>query len=348
MMKIQRSLFLYCLRPGDFRKEAHIKGKKFTPHLLLITFEMVNIIPFTINVLQEYKSKCFREKQACYYPDWFVLFVCISSSSEKPLSRRARLAQLCTYLQKRYKHLCRQDRAATRHSRYRYAFRKALLYAASKDPDCTAQLIQKLSKSSQTSTWCVEHDVFARIVCISGLCVILICLHKLFKFFSSRSAVPHKYERTMCTGTTKGQSCSNIALPFSRHCFQRILQVKWPDVSGGLMMKLWIFSVNNGQVTSNNYVQLSDASVLCSWQHIDADILLNRSQQLFSSCTARFADGQQCSVPVFDITHQTPLCDEHAKKMVRNHTTYLDNLKRDVFTQYSVGCKLYVNVCVAG
>uniref|UniRef100_A0A673HFJ1 INO80 complex subunit D-like n=1 Tax=Sinocyclocheilus rhinocerous TaxID=307959 RepID=A0A673HFJ1_9TELE len=146
--------------------------------------------------------------------------------------RRARLVQLCTYLQERYKHLCRQDRAATRHSRYRYAFRKALLHAASKDPDCTAQLIQKLSKSPQTSTW---------------------------------SAVPHKYERTMCTGTTKGQSCSNIVLPFSRHCFQHIL--------------------------------------------------LNRSQQLFSSCTARFADGQQCSVPVFDITHQTPLCDEHAKKM---------------------------------
>ncbi len=117
MMKIQRSLFLYCLRPGDFRKEALIKGKKFTPHLLLITFEMVNIMPFTINVLHEYKSKCFREKQACYYPDWFVLFVCISSSNEKPLSRRARLAQLCTYLQERYKHLCRHDRAATRHSR---------------------------------------------------------------------------------------------------------------------------------------------------------------------------------------------------------------------------------------
>lgn len=43
---------------------------------------------------------------------------------------------------------------------------------------------------------------------------------------------------------------------------------------------------------------------------------MNRSQQLFSSCTAKFADGQQCSVPVFDITHQTPLCEEHAKKMV--------------------------------
>ncbi|KAK7153616.1 hypothetical protein R3I94_007111 [Phoxinus phoxinus] len=156
------------------------------------------------------------------------------SSNEKPLSRRARLAQLCSYLQERYKHLCRQDRAATRHSRYRYAFRKALLHAASKDPDCTAQLIQKLSKSSHTSA-------------------------------CSRSAVPQKYERTICTGTTKGQNCSDVALPFSRHCFQHIL--------------------------------------------------LNRSQQLFSSCTARFADGQQCSVPVFDITHQTPLCDEHAKKM---------------------------------
>ncbi|XP_051998405.1 INO80 complex subunit D-like [Xyrauchen texanus] len=157
-----------------------------------------------------------------------------SSSDEKPLSRRARLAQLCTYLQERYRHLCRHERAATRHSRYRYAFRKALLHAASKDPDCTAQLIQRLSKCSQTTA-------------------------------CSRSAVPPKYERTMCTGITKGQSCCNVPLPFSCHCFQHML--------------------------------------------------LNRSQQLFSSCTARFADGQQCSVPVFDITHQTPLCDEHAKKM---------------------------------
>lgn len=50
--------------------------------------------------------------------------------------------------------------------------------------------------------------------------------------------------------------------------------------------------------------------------YTSVDILLNRSQQLFASCTAKFADGQQCSIPVFDITHQTPLCEEHAKKMV--------------------------------
>ncbi|XP_067892210.1 INO80 complex subunit D-like isoform X2 [Heterodontus francisci] len=50
-------------------------------------------------------------------------------------------------------------------------------------------------------------------------------------------------------------------------------------------------------------------------RHCFHHILLSRSQQLFSSCTAKFADGQQCSIPVFDITHQTPLCEEHAKKM---------------------------------
>lgn len=53
------------------------------------------------------------------------------------------------------------------------------------------------------------------------------------------------------------------------------------------------------------------------------DILLNRSQQLFASCTAKFADGQQCSIPVFDITHQTPLCEEHAKKMVSSGSVFM-------------------------
>ncbi|XP_029504447.2 INO80 complex subunit D-like isoform X1 [Oncorhynchus nerka] len=144
-------------------------------------------------------------------------------------SRRTRLARLCSYLQEKYKHLCRQERATMRQKKYHYAFRKALLHAASKDPDCAGQLIQKLRKVSQTSS------------------------------------APGQQETGICTGSTKGQACSSRALPFTRHCFQHIL--------------------------------------------------LNRSQQLFSSCTAKFADGQQCSIPVFDITHQTPLCEEHAKKM---------------------------------
>ncbi|KAK7939265.1 hypothetical protein WMY93_002591 [Mugilogobius chulae] len=153
---------------------------------------------------------------------------------ETGLPRRSRLLRLCSYLQEKYKHMCRQERASIRQKRYRYAFRKALLHAASKNPDCAGQLIQELHGVSENSL----------------------------------SVAQGKQQTThpgICTGSTKGQTCNNKALPFTRHCFQHIL--------------------------------------------------LNRSQQLFSSCTAKFADGQQCSIPVFDITHQTPLCEEHAKKM---------------------------------
>ncbi|CAN9497723.1 unnamed protein product [Ophioblennius macclurei] len=149
-------------------------------------------------------------------------------------SRRTRLLRLCSYLQEKYKHMCRRERASIRQKRYRYAFRKALLHAASNNPDCAGQLIQELSDASRSP---------------SGVA----------------PARPPSTDTGTCTGSTKGQACNNRALPFTRHCFQHIL--------------------------------------------------LNRSQQLFASCTAKFADGQQCSIPVFDITHQTPLCEEHAKKM---------------------------------
>ncbi|XP_077392206.1 INO80 complex subunit D-like [Festucalex cinctus] len=157
-------------------------------------------------------------------------------------SRRTRLLRLCSYLQQKYKHMCRQERASIRQKRYRYAFRKALMHAASKNPDCAGQLIQELRGSSQSpSSAGSEHH------------------------HSGAPARPQNTDMGTCTGNTKGQACSNRALPFTKHCFQHIL--------------------------------------------------LNRSQQLFASCTAKFADGQQCSIPVFDITHQTPLCEEHAKKM---------------------------------
>uniref|UniRef100_H9G8I2 INO80 complex subunit D n=1 Tax=Anolis carolinensis TaxID=28377 RepID=H9G8I2_ANOCA len=107
-----------------------------------------------------------------------------------------------------------------------------LLRAANREPECAGQLIRELRRASCSRT--------------------------------STSQVKQR-DTSLCRGTTKGEACTNKALPFTKHCFQHIL--------------------------------------------------LNRSQQLFSSCTAKFADGQQCSVPVFDITHQTPLCEEHAKKM---------------------------------
>ena len=76
----------------------------------------------------------------------------LSSLEETGSSRRVRLAHLCALLQDKYKHLCRQERAATRQKRHRYAFRKALLHAAAKDPDCTAELIQALCKISRSSS----------------------------------------------------------------------------------------------------------------------------------------------------------------------------------------------------
>lgn len=139
------------------------------------------------------------------------------------------------------------------------------------------------------------------------------------------SAPPARLQSTQavtCTGSTKGQSCSNRALPFTQHCFQRILYTSSLYVGSGC----YSFRVTDAILTFtplHRSVSLYQCSMFY-FQHIvvvfplfsSADILLNRSQQLFASCTAKFADGQQCSIPVFDITHQTPLCEEHAKKMV--------------------------------
>lgn len=75
-----------------------------------------------------------------------------SVEEESGVSRSSRLVRLCSYLQEKYKHMCRQERASIRQKRYRYAFRKALLHAASKNPDSAVQLIQELRGVSQSSS----------------------------------------------------------------------------------------------------------------------------------------------------------------------------------------------------
>lgn len=150
------------------------------------------------------------------------------------ISRTERLAGFCSYLKEKHKHLSREQRSFRRERKSQHALRKALLQAAREEPHHTAQLIQEQHKETSTAS--------STAVSWAGVA-----------------------DSGSCLAVVKGEECTNPALPFSRHCFQHILQ--------------------------------------------------NRSQQLFSSCTARFADGAQCSISVFDITHQTPLCDEHAKKM---------------------------------
>ncbi|KAM8933614.1 INO80 complex subunit D isoform 2-T2 [Pelodytes ibericus] len=159
---------------------------------------------------------------------------CKRFDAEVAHSRSSRVAQLCTYFQQKYKHLCRLERAESCQKKYRHTFRRALQKAATREPDSTGQLMHELRRAAHMRT------IYGR--------------SKL------REDVP-----ALCSATVRSASCTNRALPYTRHCFQHILS--------------------------------------------------SSSQQLFSSCTAKFADGQQCSVPVFDITHQTPLCEEHAKKM---------------------------------
>ncbi|XP_066522127.1 INO80 complex subunit D-B isoform X2 [Hoplias malabaricus] len=149
-------------------------------------------------------------------------------------SRGERLAGLCSYLRQKHKLLHREERAFRRERRSGHAFHKVLLQAASQDPDHTAQLIQQHYSTISATT-------------------------------STAGSLVGSSDSGLCVAEINGKPCTKHSLPFTRHCFQHILQ--------------------------------------------------NNSQQLFSSCTARFADGAQCSVPVFDITHQTPLCEEHAKKM---------------------------------
>lgn len=62
-------------------------------------------------------------------------------------------------------------------------------------------------------------------------------------------------------------------------------------------------------------------------------IMHNTEQVLFDYCTAKFADNTQCSVPVFDITHELPLCPEHARKRVRACIDFISK-KSDFFNVF--------------
>uniref|UniRef100_S4RHC8 INO80 complex subunit Db n=1 Tax=Petromyzon marinus TaxID=7757 RepID=S4RHC8_PETMA len=146
--------------------------------------------------------------------------------------RETRIAALYSSLRHRYLQLSRVERAAARRQRHLRAHSRALLRGAALCPDGVAVLLRVLS---------------------------LLTLHR------APAASAETVRAGQCCVQVKGQLCRSPTLPYSLHCFQRILGTS--------------------------------------------------SQRLFSSCTARFADGQQCSVPVFDIVHQTPLCEEHAKKM---------------------------------
>lgn len=178
-----------------------------------------------------------------------VTFLCFWCSLEdnSGSSRRTRLLRLCSYLQEKYKHMCRKERASIRQKRYRYAFRKALLHAASNNPDCAGQLIQELSGASWYShnyilqiclafhrhlikkkiDWSSDFAFLYSVSDLHKITNVRFCCWWLspesFCLCSLTPVRPQSTDPLTCTGSTKGQLCKNRALPFTKHCFQRIL-----------------------------------------------------------------------------------------------------------------------------
>lgn len=52
-------------------------------------------------------------------------------------------------------------------------------------------------------------------------------------------------------------------------------------------------------------------------RHCIRHIMYNVDQQLFTHCTARQPDNTLCRIPVFDVSHELPLCYKHSKAQVR-------------------------------
>ncbi|KAK3908454.1 INO80 complex subunit D [Frankliniella fusca] len=61
--------------------------------------------------------------------------------------------------------------------------------------------------------------------------------------------------------------------------------------------------------------ELCTSPALPCAHHCVRHITYNVEQLLFEHCTAKFSDNTQCCVPVFDSSHELPLCSEHARKL---------------------------------
>lgn len=87
------------------------------------------------------------------YNQFFISLPAPSRSDDDDMeSRSSRVTQLCTYFQQKYKHLCRLERAESRQKKCRHTLRKALLQAASREPECTGQLMQELQRAASSRT----------------------------------------------------------------------------------------------------------------------------------------------------------------------------------------------------
>ncbi|XP_069160879.1 INO80 complex subunit D isoform X2 [Procambarus clarkii] len=63
-------------------------------------------------------------------------------------------------------------------------------------------------------------------------------------------------------------------------------------------------------------------------RHCLRHIMYNVDQQLYTHCTARHPDNTLCRVPVFDVSHELPLCSQHSKTQENNVKTVLEEIPK--------------------
>lgn len=118
-------------------------------------------------------------------------------------------------------------------------------------------------------------------------------------------------------------------IEITRHEFlRRLQQMQRSNVGKRNKMPDWIERWNEKVLTRKNRhkgggvlvtpklceVNECGKSALPCAKYCVLHIMFDSRQALFEYCTAKFADNTQCSVPVFDISHELPLCAEHARK----------------------------------
>lgn len=118
---------------------------------LLNSVPLVSSCVFMSHQFQPCTSSPLSSTCTSHVIKFFASLPALSRSDDDDTeSRSSRVTQLCTYFQQKYKHLCRLERADSRQKKCRHTLRKALLQAASREPECAGQLIQELQRATRS------------------------------------------------------------------------------------------------------------------------------------------------------------------------------------------------------
>ncbi|XP_071450947.1 uncharacterized protein [Hetaerina americana] len=109
---------------------------------------------------------------------------------------------------------------------------------------------------------------------------------------------------------TRHRNRSKLTMLVTRACAYRCVDTG--DSEGGESGEEEKKPMIRGSAFKNNSYCGSPA--LPCTRHCPRHVMYNVDQLLFEHCTAKFVDNTQCCAPVFDVSRDTPLCPEHARK----------------------------------